>query len=156
MALNVQWNWRMPAVGDPNNQANSVAQGLQTGAEAFAKAIDAKRDRVLQDKWKTESLKLDNARLAQQKEQFAHQVVQDQLEQINHNREFLQQKALNDARLKQMEQELAQKKKQQEWLDKMYTDYFGDVSPELKALREKFGINDATLVMNGLNPLLMK
>lgn len=156
MALNVQWNWRMPAVGDPNNQANSVAQGLQTGAEAFAKAIDAKRDRVLQDKWKTESLKLDNARLAQQKEQFAHQVVQDQLAQIDRNREFLQQKALNDARLKQMEQELAQKKKQQEWLDKMYTDYFGDVSPELKALREKFGINGATLVMNGLNPLLMK
>lgn len=157
MALNVQWNWRMPAVGDPNNQANSVAQGLQTGAEAFAKAIDAKRDRVLQDKWKTESLNLDNARLAQQKEQFAHQVEQDQLAQMNRNREFWQQKALNDARLKQMEQELAQKKQQQEWMDKMYANYFGDVNPELKALREKFGnSSDAALVMNGLNPLFMK
>lgn len=156
MALNVNWNWRMPAVGNPNNQADSIAQGLQTGADAFAKSIDAKRDRVLQDKWKTESLKLDNARLAQQKEQFAHQVEQDQLAQRNRNREFWQQKAMNEARLKQMEQELAQKKQQQEWLDKMYADYFGDVSPELKALREKFGNNNAALVMNGLNPLFMK
>lgn len=156
MALNVQWNWRMPTVGDPNNQANSVAQGLQTGAEAFAKAINDKRNRVLQDKWKTESLNLDNARLAQQKEQFAHQVEQDRIAQMNRDREFWQQKELNDARLKQIEQELAQKKKQQEWMDKMYVDYFGDVSPELKALREKFGNTDASLVMGGLNALLMK
>ena len=42
-------------------------------------------------------------------------------------------------------------------MDRMYAEYFGDVNPELKALREKFGnSSDAALVMNGLNPLFMK
>ena len=48
------------------------------------------------------------------------------------------------------------KKKQAEWMDKMYTEWFGQVDPELQALRNKYGNNAAAKVMIGLNPQLMK
>lgn len=149
MALNVQWNWRMPTVGDPNGPANSVAQGLQTGAEAFAQAMQNRREREQQAQ-----LKQDEMRLLQDK--FAHQQNQDELAQRNKNREFWQQKALNDEKIKQAEFEMEQKKKQAEWMEKLYQQWFGETSPELQALRAKYGDNAASKVMIGLNPMLMK
>ena len=58
MTLNVNWNWRMPAVGDPNNQANSVAQGLQTGAQNFADALRNRREREQQAQFKQDEMRL--------------------------------------------------------------------------------------------------
>lgn len=154
MALNVNWNWRMPTVGDPNGPANSNLAGLQQGANAVAQGIQRAKERE-------QNQQQFDAKLAQDQQQFTDQMQlrRDQIQQENlfKNRDYWEQKRLNDERIKQVEAELERKKQQQEWLNKMYVEYFGDVNPELKALREKYGnSSDAALVMNGLNPLFMK
>jgi hypothetical protein len=154
MALNVNWNWRMPTVGDPNGPANSNLAGLQQGANAVAQGIQRAKERE-------QNQQQFDAKLAQDQQQFTDQMQlrRDQIQQENlfKNRDYWEQKRLNDERIKQVEAELERKRQQQEWMNKMYAEYFGDVSPELKALREKYGnSSDAALVMNGLNPLFMK
>lgn len=155
MALQVNWNWRAPQVQQSNaaqNEANNLLKGVQSFADSWnrSKDRDLKReeDEQQQQRWLAEQS------FAQDK--FEHQKNQDQLANAMKNREFWETSRMNDARLNQMEQELALKQQQQDWLNRMYENYFGDVSPELKALREKFGNNGATLVMNGLNPAFMK
>lgn len=152
--LNVQWNWRMPTVGDPNGPANSNLAGLQQGANAVAQGIQRAKERE-------QNQKQFDAKLAQDQQQFTDQMQlrRDQIQQENlfKNRDYWEQKRLNDERIKQVEAELERKKQQQEWMNRIYVEYFGDVNPELKALREKYGnSSDAALVMNGLNPLFMK
>lgn len=154
MALNVNWNWRMPTVGDPNGPANSNLAGLQQGANAVAQGIQRAKERE-------QNQQQFDAKLAQDQQQFTDQMQlrRDQIQQENlfKNRDYWEQKRLNDERIKQVEAELERKRQQQEWMNKMYAEYFGDVNPELKALREKYGnSSDAALVMNGLNPLFMK
>lgn len=153
MALNVQWNWRMPTVGDPNGPANANLAGLQQGVNAVAQGIQRAKERE-------QNQKQFDAKMAQANQQFADQMQfrRDQMQQENlfKNRDYWEQKRLNDERIKQAEAELEQKRQQQEWMTKMYNEYFGDVSPELKALREKYGNTGAALVMNGLNPAFMK
>ena len=154
MALNVTWNWRMPTVGDPNGPANSNLAGLQQGANAVAQGIQRAKERE-------QNQQQFDAKLAQDQQQFTDQMQlrRDQIQQENlfKNRDYWEQKRLNDERIKQVEAELERKRQQQEWMNKMYAEYFGDVNPELKALREKYGnSSDAALVMNGLNPLFMK
>lgn len=144
----------MPTVGDPNGPANSNLAGLQQGANAVAQGIQRAKERE-------QNQQQFDAKLAQDQQQFTDQMKlrRDQIQQENlfKNRDYWEQKRLNDERIKQVEAELELKKQQQDWLNKMYVEYFGDVNPELKALREKFGNNnDAALVMNGLNPLFMK
>lgn len=144
----------MPTVGDPNGPANSNLAGLQQGANAVAQGIQRAKERE-------QNQKQFDAKLAQDQQQFTDQMQlrRDQIQQENlfKNRDYWEQKRLNDERIKQVEAELERKKQQQEWMDRMYAEYFGDVNPELKALREKYGnSSDAALVMNGLNPLFMK
>lgn len=154
MSLNVQWRWNMPTVGDPNGPANSNLAGLQQGANAVAQGIQRAKERE-------QNQKQFDAKLTQDQQQFTDQMQlrRDQIQQENlfKNRDYWEQKRLNDERIKQVEAELEQKRQQQQWMDRMYAEYFGDVNPELKALREKYGnSSDAALVMNGLNPLFMK
>lgn len=144
----------MPTVGDPNGPANSNLAGLQQGANAVAQGIQRAKERE-------QNQKQFDAKLAQDQQQFTDQMQlrRDQIQQENlfKNRDYWEQKRLNDERIKQVEAELEQKRQQQQWMDRMYAEYFGDVNPELKALREKYGnSSDAALVMNGLNPLFMK
>lgn len=144
----------MPTVGDPNGPANSNLAGLQQGANAVAQGIQRAKERE-------QNQQQFDAKLAQDQQQFTDQMQlrRDQIQQENlfKNRDYWEQKRLNDERIKQVEAELERKRQQQEWMNKMYAEYFGDVNPELKALREKYGnSSDAALVMNGLNPLFMK
>lgn len=149
MALNVNWNWRMPTVGDPNGPANANLAGLQQGTNAIAQGIQRAKERENADMWK-------NREYEQKLAEFNYGKEKDQMANAFKNREYWEQKRLNDEKIKQAEAELEQKRQQQEWMNKMYTEYFGDVSPELKALREKYGNTGAALVMNGLNPAFMK
>ena len=151
MALNVNWNWRMPTVGDPNGPANANLAGLQQGANAIAQGIQSAKERE-------QKQQQFDAKLAQEQQQFADklQFQRDQMQQENlfKNRDYWEQKRLNDERIKQVEAELERKKKQDEYLNKMYDQYFADADQqELAQLLAKYqGKNDATNVMNGLNP----
>lgn len=129
--------------------------------ELFMQGAKGIADSITKGKEREQNQQQFEARQAQDQQQFADQMQlrRDQMQQENlfKNRDYWEQKRLNDERIKQVEAELERKKQQQEWMNKMYAEYFGDVSPELKALREKYGnSSDAALVMNGLNPLFMK
>lgn len=151
MALNVNWNWRMPTVGDPNGPANANLAGLQQGVNAVAQGIQRAKERE-------QNQQQFDAKMAQANQQFADQMQlrRDQMQQENlfKNRDYWEQKRLNDERIKQVEAELERKKKQDEYLNKMYDQYFADADQqELAQLLAKYqGKNDATNVMNGLNP----
>ena len=154
MALNVNWNWRMPTVGDPNGPANANLAGLQQGVNAVAQGIQRAKERE-------QNQQQFDAKMAQANQQFADQMQlrRDQMQQENlfKNRDYWEQKRLNDERIKQVEAELERKKKQDEYLNKMYDQYFADADQqELAQLLAKYqGKNDATNVMNGLNPLFL-
>lgn len=145
MALNVNWNWRMPTVGSPNAESDDMAQGLQQLGQGIGQMIGGKR------KWDRD------------------QAIRD-LAQENWERNFAQQKAQSDRNfdLQQQqfeltkaakEQEMARQRQQDEWLKQFYEQYFGndpEVSELQKLLAKYQRPTEASMVMAGLNPLLMK
>ena len=145
MALNVNWNWRMPTVGSPNAESDDMAQGLQQLGQGIGQMIGGKR------KWDRD------------------QAIRD-LAQENWERNFAQQKAQSDRNfeLQQQqfeltkaakEQEMARQRQQDEWLKQFYEQYFGndpEVSELQKLLAKYQRPTEASMFMAGLNPLLMK
>ena len=145
MALNVNWNWRMPTVGSPNAESDDMAQGLQQLGQGIGQMIGGKR------KWDRD------------------QAIRD-LAQENWERNFAQQKAQSDRNyeLQQQqfeltkaakEQEMARQRQQDEWLKQFYEQYFGN-DPEVSELQKLLGKyrrpTEEIVFMAGLNPLLMK
>ena len=147
MALNVVWNWRAPTVGDPNGPANANLAGLQQGTNAIAQGIQRAKEREQNQKQFDDTLAL-------KREQMSNDQAQRQQENLFKNREFWETKRMNDLKEKQVLAELERKKKQDEYLNKMYDQYFSDADQqELAQLLAKYqGKNDATNVMAGLNP----
>lgn len=146
MALQVNWNWRAPQVQQSNaaqNEANNLLKGAQSFADSWnrGKDRDLKReeDEQMQQRWQGE--------MDLNKQRFAHQQSQDQLT-------FGETKRMNDLKEKQVLFDLEQKKKQQEYMEKMYNKFFGDADEqELQQLLAKYqNGGDASLVMDGLNP----
>ena len=145
MALNVNWNWRMPTVGSPNAESDDMAQGLQQLGQGIGQMIGGKR------KWDRD------------------QAIRD-LAQENWERNFAQQKAQSDRNYELQrdqfeltkaakEQEMARQRQQDEWLKQFYEQYFGndpEVSELQKLLAKYQRPTEASMVMAGLNPLLMK
>ena len=145
MALNVNWNWRMPTVGSPNAESDDMAQGLQQLGQGIGQMIGDKR------KWDRD------------------QAIRD-LAQENWERNFAQQKAQSDRNYELQrdqfeltkaakEQEMARQRQQDEWLKQFYEQYFGndpEVSELQKLLAKYQRPTEASMVMAGLNPLLMK
>lgn len=145
MALNVNWRWNMPTVGSPNAESDDMAQGLQQLGQGIGQMIAGKR------KWDRD------------------QAIRD-LAQENWERNFAQQKAQSDRNfdLQQQqfeltkaakEQEMARQRQQDEWLKQFYEQYFGndpEVSELQKLLAKYQRPTEASMVMAGLNPLLMK
>ena len=88
----------MPTVGDPNGPANSNLAGLQQGANAVAQGIQRAKERE-------QNQKQFDAKLAQDQQQFTDQMQlrRDQIQQENlfKNRDYWEQKRLNDERIKQ-------------------------------------------------------
>lgn len=144
-ALSINWNWRMPTVGSPNAESDDMAQGLQQLGQGIGQMIGGKR------KWDRD------------------QAIRD-LAQENWERNFAQQKAQSDRNfgLQQQqfelnkaskEQEMARQRQQDEWLKQFYEQYFGndpEVSELQKLLAKYQRPTEASMVMAGLNPLLMK
>jgi hypothetical protein len=135
----------MPTVGSPNAESDDMAQGLQQLGQGIGQMIGGKR------KWERD------------------QAIRD-LAQENWERNFAQQKAQSDRNfaLQQQqfdltkaakEQEMARQRQQDEWLKQFYEQYFGN-DPEVTELQKLLAKyqrpTEASMVMAGLNPLLMK
>ena len=152
MALNVQWRWSMPQQGNPDY----VAQGNR---DAFSEGLGA----IVQGILKSGENRREDQKLAQAQsnwdKQFAAQQEQRQLANAMQNRQFFEQKRMNDQALANQQYQLQQAQEQRQWLQKFYDQFFGndDEYKELQELRKKFGgngISDASLVMMGLNPAM--
>lgn len=154
MALNVQWRWSMPQVGNPDQVAAGNREAFLNGIGAIADGImKAGENRRADEKQKW----LEDTTA----EKFAHQVEQDKLAQMNANRNYmLQRDQFNQAKALQ-DFNMGRQKTQDEWLQKFYDAYFGNDEEyqELQRLRAKYGnngVSDSTLIMMGLNPALGK
>ena len=152
MALNVQWRWSMPQQGNPDY----VAQGNR---DAFSEGLGA----IVQGILKRGENRREDQKLAQAQsnwdKQFAAQQEQRQLANAMQNRQFYEQKRMNDPALANQQYQLQQAQEQRQWLQKFYDQFFDndDEYKELQELRKKFGgngISDASLVMMGLNPAM--
>lgn len=150
MALNVNWNWRMPTVGDPDKVAAGNRQDFLSGLDSIAAGLIKSGENKRADE-KQQWLENTTA------QKFAHQVEQDQLAQQNANRNYMLQRDQFNLNKEKQLNDIARQKKQDEYLDKMYEQYFADADQqELARLLAKYqGKDGATNVMNGLNPLFL-
>ena len=150
MALNVQWNWRMPTVGDPDKVAAGNRQDFLSGLDSIASGLIKSGENKRADE-KQQWLEDTTA------QKFAHQVEQDRLAQQNANRNYMLQRDQFNLNKEKQLNDIARQKKQDEYLDKMYEQYFADADQqELARLLAKYqGKDGATNVMNGLNPLFL-
>lgn len=155
MALQVNWNWRMPTMVDAAAVANKNNELFMQGAKGIA-------DSITKGKEREQNQQQFEARQAQDQQQFADQMQlrRDQMDQDARfkNRDYWENKRMNDLKEKQVLAELEQKKKQQEYMQQMYDKFFSDADEqELQQLLAKYqnGSGDASLIMAGLNPQFM-
>lgn len=150
MALNVNWNWRMPTVGDPDKVAAGNRESLLSGLDSIASGLIKSGENKRADE-KQQWLETTTA------QKFAHQVEQDQLAQQNANRDYMLKRDQFNLNKEKQLNDIARQKKQDEYLNKMYEQYFADADQqELARLLAKYqGKDGATNVMNGLNPLFL-
>lgn len=152
MALNVQWRWAMPQQGNPDQVAQGNRDAFNEGLGALVQGILKKGEN------QREGQKLVQAQ-DNWNRQFAAQQEQRRLANEVQNRQFAEQKRMNDQNLLNQQYQLQLAQEQRQWLQKFYDQFFGndDEYKELLELRKKFGNNgasDAALVMMGLNPSL--
>lgn len=154
MGLNVAWRWAMPQQGNPDY----VAQGNR---DAFSEGLGAIAQGIL----KNGENRREEQKLVQAQDnwnrQFADQQKQRRIANEIQNRQFLEQKRMNDQNLLNQQYQLQLAQEQRQWLQKFYDQFFGndDEYKELLELRKKFGGNDdglgdAEMIMMGLNPPL--
>lgn len=128
MALNVNWNWRMPTVGDANavgkTNQDYFMQGMDAIGQGIIKGGENKREDEKQ-KWLEDKDFRD----------FQHKVAQDKLAQANETRNyFLRYDQLGLLKDKQKFDQDRQRK-QDEWLQKFYDQYFGDTPDEIERIK---------------------
>ena len=140
MALNVQWRWNMPTVGDANAVAKSNQDYFMQGMDAIGQGI----------------IKGGENRREDEKQAW--------LEDKDYRDYFLRRDQY-DLLKKKQEYDKARQDKQDEWLQKFYDQYFANDPAELE--RQKLLLqlqsldaqlapqeqSDASLVINGLNPM---
>lgn len=155
MALQVNWNWRMPTMVDAAAVANKNNDLFMQGAKSVA-------DSITKGKEREQNQQQFEARQAQDQQQFADQMQlrRDQMQQENlfKNRDYWETKRMNDLKEQQVLADLEQKKKQQEYMQQMYDKFFSDADEqELQQLLAKYqnGGGSASAVMAGLNPQFM-
>lgn len=144
MALNVNWNWRMPTVGDPNGPANSNLAGLQQGANAIAQGIQNAKERE-------QKQQQFDAKLAQEQQQFADrmQFQRDQMDQETRfkNRDYWETKRINDAKIQDMKDAMELKQRQQQFNEMAYNKMYGNTpqGQEMAALQQALGAGSQEL-----------
>jgi hypothetical protein len=140
----------MPQQGNPDQVAQGNRDSFNEGLGALVQGI------LKNGENRREEQKLVQAQNNWNR-QFAAQQEQRRLANEIQNRQFLEQKRMNDQALLNQQYQLQQAQEQRQWLQKFYDQFFGndDEYKELQELRKKFGGNgDASLVMMGLNPAL--
>lgn len=124
MALNVAWRWAMPQVGSPNAQSDSMAAGVDNLTKGIGQML---RNRNT-EKWREQ-------------------------QQDNWERQFAQNKAVQDAALRRQQEQDA-------WMKRVY-EFLAGSDPEearYQELMEKYygnGGGEVGLIAGGLNPKLM-
>jgi hypothetical protein len=155
MALNVNWNWRMPAVADPDKVAAGNRQDFLSGLDSLASGLIKKGENQRADE-KQKWLETTNARdYAEKVRQFDEKTALDKLNADRNYQLQLDQFNLNKA--KQLN-DIERQKRQDEYLKKLYESYFSNdpEQQELQRLLAKYQGGDAAAVMIGLNPQLLK
>lgn len=148
----------MPTVGNANEVAKTNQDYFMQGMDAIGQGIIKGGQNKREDEkqaWLEDKDYRD----------FQHELAQDRLAQMNENRNyFLRRDQYNMLKDKQ-EYDQARQDKQDEWLQKFYDQYFANDPAELE--RQKLllqlqsldaqltpqGQSDASLVINGLNPM---
>jgi hypothetical protein len=149
MGLSIDFRWKVPAVSGQSAEADDRAQGLQALASGIGRAIGSYRKEQREDAAR---------RQAQEnwQKQFDAAQQQQALSNAMQNRQFWEQKRMNDASLARQNEELARIRKQQEWLDRFYAENVGDDPEELEYQRlkeELFGGSpEMSAILGGLNP----
>lgn len=144
--------------GNPDQVAQGNRDSLMSGLDAIVSGLQKHGENQREQK------KLDQAQSNWDK-QFAAQQEQRQLQNAMQNRQFWEQKRLNDQNLALQQHQLEKSQEQQQWMQKFYDEFFGndDEYQELKKLRAQFAnqprqlpqeTSDSALIMMGLNPLL--
>lgn len=158
MALNVQWRWGMPQVGNPDAVAQGNRDAFNAGLDAIVSGLQKHGENRRADekqKWLEDTTA----------EKFAHQVEQDKLAQLNANRNYMLQRDQFNQNKAVQDFNMQRQKVQDEWRQKFYDTYFGNDPAELeyqKLLAELKGQQEdqqdqrAQMVMLGLNPQLMR
>ena len=158
MALNVQWRWSMPQVGNPDAVAQGNRDALNAGLDAIVSGLQKHVENQRADakqKWLEDD--------TQQK--FDYQKQQDLITQMNNNRnymlqrdQFLQNKAVQDF-------DMQRKKDMMDFIKSRYGQILGigDYDPAkqeyeklLAELKGQQQGNQDQMVMMGLNPQLMR
>ena len=150
MALNVNWNWRMPTVGDPDKVAAGNRDSLLSGLDSIAAGLIKSGENQRADE-KQQWLENTTAqRMAMQREQ-------NQLAQQNANRNYMLQRDQFNLNKERQLQDMARQKKQDEWMQRFYDQYFAN-DPEEQEYQELLARlqggqqNAASQIMMGLNP----
>jgi hypothetical protein len=148
----------MPTVGNANEVAKTNQDYFMQGMDAIGQGIIKGGENKREDEkqaWLEDKDYRD----------FQHKLAQDRLAQMNETRNyFLRRDQYNMLKDKQ-EYDQARQDKQDEWLQKFYDQYFANDPAELE--RRKLllqlqsldaqltpqGQSDASLVINGLNPM---
>ena len=127
----------MPTMADATvaNKNNELfMQGAKNIADSITKGKEREQDQQQFD-----------AQLAQDKQQFADklQFSRDQLQQesLFKNREYWEQKRLNDAKIQEMQGAMAIKQRQQQFNEMAYNKLYGDTpqGQEMAALQQALG-----------------
>lgn len=158
MALNVQWRWSMPQVGNPDAVAQGNRDAFNAGLDAIVSGLQRHGDIQRADakqKWLEDT----------DRQKFDYQKQQDLINQMNNNRnymlqrdQFLQNKALQDF-------DMQRKKDMMDFIKSRYGQILGigDYDPAkqeyeklLAELKGQQQGNQAQMVMMGLNPQLMR
>lgn len=134
MGLNVQWRWSMPAVADPDRVAAGNRQDFLSGLDSLAAGLQKRGAN------QREQQKLDQAQ-SNWERQFAAQQDQRQLANMMQNRQFWEQKRMNDQNLANQQFQLQKAQEQQEWMNKFYDKFFANdpEEQEYQALKAKYG-----------------
>lgn len=153
MALNVQWRWSMPQVGNPDAVAAGNRQDFLSGLDSIAAGLQKRGENERADA-KQAFFEL------MQRQQFDRQKQQDLVNQMNTNRNYMLQRDQFDQNKARQDFEMERQRQQDAWRQKMYDTYFGNDPVEqeyqklLAELKEQKQDNQAQQVMMGFNTLL--
>ena len=154
MALNVNWNWRMPTVGDPDkvaagNRADFLS-GLDSISAGLIKSGENKRADEKQKWLETTDARNYAEKVKRADQKYEFDLANELRSQAAHDQNMQMARLNYDKAMYDFDR----KKKQDEYFDKMYSQYFSDADEqELQKLLAKYqNGGNASTVMAGLNP----